>query len=81
MCIAWELAVHVYMVEVTADTMDVAVDHGVFILIIYLSATVLLYGFLGFSWCGILTLFLMLKFCAVDFCHQFLYFGSEVLVF
>ena len=52
-CIAWELAVHADMGEVTADGMGVAVDDGVSILIIYLSATVLLGGSFGFKRCGI----------------------------
>ena len=79
-CIAWELAVHSSMGEVTADSMGVAVDDWVSILIISLSATVLLDGSFEFIQCGVFTLFLMLKFCAVDFCHQFVYFGSKVLV-
>ena len=69
------------MGEVTADAMGVAVDYGVSILIIPFSATVLIGGSFGFIWCGISTLFLMLNFCAVDFFHQFVYFGSGVLVF
>ena len=68
------------MVEVTADVMGVALDDKVSILIIYLSANVLLCGSFGFRRCDISTLFLMLDFCAVDFSHQFIYFGSEVLV-
>ena len=69
------------MGDVTADAMGVAVDYGVSILIIPLTATVLIRGSFWFRRSGIFTLFLMLKFCAVDFCHQIVYFGSEVLVF
>ena len=63
------------MGELTADAMVVVVDDGVSIFIISFSATVLIGGSFGFRRCGIFTLFLMLKFCAVDFCHQFVYFG------
>ena len=66
-CITRELAVHAAVGEVTADSMGVAVDDGVFIFIISCSATVLLGGSFGFRRCGISTLFLMLNFCAVDF--------------
>ena len=69
------------MGEVTADATGVAVDDGVAILIICLSATVLLGGSFGFRRCGIFTIFLMLNYCAVDFSHQFVYFVSEVFVF
>ena len=68
------------MGEVTADAMVGAVYYGLSILIITLSATVLIGGSFGFRRCDISTLFLMLDFCAVDFSHQFIYFGSEVLV-
>ena len=80
MYIPWELAVYAYLGEVTTYNMGVALDDGVSILIISLSATVLLDGSFEFIQCGVFTLFLMLKFCAVDFCHQFVYFGSKVLV-
>ena len=79
-CIAWELAVHSAVGEVRADDMGVAVDDGLYILIIYLRETVLLVGSFRFIQCGIFTLFLMMKFCAVDFCNKLIYFGSEVLV-
>ena len=69
------------MGEVTADSVGVTVNDGVSILIIYFRATFLLGGSFGFIRCGISNPFLMLNFCAVDFCHQFVYFGSEVLVF
>ena len=71
MCIAWELAVNSAMGKVMADTMCDAVDDGVSILIIPLSANVLLGGSFGFRRYGIFTLFLILKFGAVNFCHQF----------
>ena len=79
-CIAWELAVHDAMGGVTADSMGVALDGGVFILIISFSATILLGGSFGFRRFRISTLFLMLNFCAVDFTHQFVFFGSKFLV-
>ena len=63
-----------------ADYMGVAVDDWVSILIISFSTTILLGGSFGFRWCGLSTLFLMLNFCAVDFCYQFVYFGYEVLL-
>ena len=81
LCIAWELAVHAAVVEVTADVTCVSVDDGVSILIIYLRETVLLVGSFWFMPCEIFTLFLMLKFGDVYFCHKFVYFGSEILVF
>ena len=59
----------------------VSVDDGVAIFIVSLSKTFLIVGSFGFRRCGIFTLFLMLKCCAVDFSHQFVYFGSGVLVF
>ena len=68
------------MGEVTADAMSVAVDDGVSILTISYSFTVLLGGSFGFRRCGISTLFLMMNFFDVGFFHQFVYFGSEVLV-
>ena len=52
-CIAWKLAVHAVVGDVTDGAMGVAVDDGVSILIIYLSATVLLGGSFGFRRCGI----------------------------
>ena len=79
-CIACELSVHASVDEITADYMDVAVDDGVSILIIYIRATVLLGGSFGFRRSGLFTLFLILNFCAVYFCHQFVYFISEILV-
>ena len=79
--IAWDIAVHDVAGEVTYDIMGMSVDHGTSILIISLSTNVLLGGSFGVRWCGIFTIFLILKFCAVDFCHQFVYFGSEVLLF
>ena len=79
-CIAWELAVHAAMGEVTDDSMGVAVHDGVSMIITPFSATVLLVGSFGFRWCGFSTIFLMMNLCAVDFCHKFVYFGSEVLV-
>ena len=79
-CIACELSVHASVDEITADYMGVEVDDGVSILIISFSTTVLLGGSFGFIWCGISTLFPTMNFCSVDFCHQFVYFGSEVLV-
>ena len=60
MCIAWELAVHAAVGKVMTDAMDVALNYGVSILIIYFRTTVLLGGPFGFRWCGIYTLFLML---------------------
>ena len=81
MCIARELAVHSVVGEVTTDAIGVAVDDGLSILIVSFRATVLLGGSFGFRRCGISNLFLMLKFFAVDFLHQFVYVGSEVLVF
>ena len=60
--------------------MGVSVYDGVYILIIPLSTTVLLGGSFGLRQYEIFTLFLMMKFCAVGFCHRFVYFGSEVLV-
>ena len=78
--IYWELSVHADVGQVTADTMGVEVDDGVSILIISLSVTVLLGGSFGFIQSGLFTLFLMLNLFAVDFCHQFVYFGSEILV-
>ena len=80
MCIAWEISVHDVVGEVMADDMGAAVHDGASIIIISLSETVLIGGYFEFRPCGIFTLFLMLKVCAVDFCHQFVYFGSEVLV-
>ena len=80
-CIAWELAVHDTVGEVTDDAMGVAVDDWVSIFIISLIATVFLVVYFWFRQCGVFTLFLMLRFCFVDFCHQFVYFGSRVLVF
>ena len=65
MFIAWELAVHSAVGEVTTDAMLVAVDDGVYILIISFSATSLLGGFFGFRQSGICSLFLMLNVCAV----------------
>ena len=65
---------------VTDDAMCVAVDDGVCILIIFFSENLLLGVSFGFRWFGISTLFLIMKFGAVDFCHKFVYFGSEVLV-
>ena len=79
-CIAWELAVHAAVGEVRAYAMSVVVDDGVFIFIISLSVNVLIDGYFGFRRFDLSTLFLMLKFCVVDFFHQFVYFGSEVLV-
>ena len=67
MCIDWKLAVYAAMGEVTAYTMDVAVDDVVSILIISLSVAVLLGGSFGFRRCGLSTIFLMLNFCTVDF--------------
>ena len=65
-CITRELAVHAAVGEVTADSMGVAVDDGVSILIIYLSANVLLCGSFGFRRSGILTLFLTQIFSSRD---------------
>ena len=79
-CIAWELVVHAAVGEVISDAMGVEVDDGVSILIISLRVTVLIGSYFGFIRSGILALFLMMKFCAVDFCHQFVYFGSKFLV-
>ena len=70
-CIARELAVHAAVSEITADAMGVAVDNGVSILIISFSTNLILGGYFGFRRCGISTLLLILKFCAVDFFHQF----------
>ena len=70
-CITWEIAVNSSIGEVMADFMGVAVDNGVSILIVSLSVTVFIGGSFGFRRCGIFNIFLMLKFCAVDFCHQF----------
>ena len=69
------------MGEVTTYAMYVALDDGVSTIIMYLSATILLGGSFGFRWCGIFDFFLMLKVGNVDLCHQFVNFGSEVLVF
>ena len=55
LCIAWELAVHAAVGEVTADAMGVAVDDGVSILIISFSANVLLGGSFGFIRSGYFT--------------------------
>ena len=81
MCIDWELAVHAAVGEVTADSIGVAVDDRLSIIIMSLSAIFPLGGSFGFRWCGLFTLFLMMQFGAVDFFHQFVYFISEVLVF
>ena len=80
MFIAWELVFHAAVGEITSDAMGVAVDDRVSILIIYLSLNVLIGGSFGFIQSGVFTLFLMLNFCAVGFPHQFVYFGSEILV-
>ena len=64
-----------------ADDIGVAVDDALSILIIALRTIVLLGDSFWFRRSGIFTLILMLKFCDVDFCHQFIYFGSDVLVF
>ena len=69
--IVWELLFHAVVGEVTADSMGVVVYYGVSILIISLSSTVLLGVSFGFIWCGVFTIFLMLKFCAIDFYHHF----------
>ena len=53
MCIVWELAVNDAVGEVMAYAMGVAVYDGVYILIIYISATVLIGGYFGFIQCGI----------------------------
>ena len=78
-CISWELAVHAEMV-VKADAMGVVVYDELSILIISFIDTVILGGSFGFRRCGISTLFLILIFFAVGFCHQFVYFGYKVLV-
>ena len=70
-CIALEIVVHANVGGVTADVMSVSVDDGVYILIISLRATDLLGGSFGFRRSGIFTLYLMLNFCDVDFCHHF----------
>ena len=70
-CIVWDIAVHAAMDEVTADAMVVAVNDGVSILITSSISTVLLGVSFGFIWCGVFTIFLMLKFCAIDFYHHF----------
>ena len=80
-CIAWELLFHASVGEVTDDAMCVAVYDGVYILIMPLVADFLLGDSFGLRWCGIFTLLLMLKFGAVGFFCQIVYFGSEVLVF
>ena len=80
-CIGWELAAHAVVGEVMADATGEAVYDRVSILIISISATVLLGGSFGFRWCGLSTIFLVLNFCDVDFCHKSVYFGSEFLVF
>ena len=80
-CIAWELVVHAAVGGVTSNSMSVALYDGLSILIISLSVTVLHGGFFGLRRCGIFTLFLLLDFCAVGFSHQFVYFGSKVLIF
>ena len=55
------------MGEFTANAICVAVDDGASILIISIRATVLIGGSFGFRRIVIFNLFLMLKFCAVDF--------------
>ena len=55
------------MGEVSDDAMGVAVYDLVSILIISLSATVLLGDSFGFIRWSVLILFLMLKFCTVEF--------------
>ena len=65
--IAWKLAAHAVVDKVTADTMGVAVDDGVSMIFMSLSATVRLGGSFGFRRCEIFTLLLMMKFCAIDF--------------
>ena len=80
-CIAWEIAVYASVGDITADAIGVAVDDGLSILIISSSATVLLGGSFGSLLCGLITLFLMLNFCAIYLFPQFVYFGSEILVF
>ena len=74
LCIPSELAFHADMDEFTDDAMGVAVDDRVSILIISFIVTFLLDGSFGFGRCGIFTLFLMLNFYVVDFCHKFFYF-------
>ena len=64
------------MSEFTANAMCVTVDDGVYILIMSLIVTVLIGGSFGFRRCGIFTLFLIMKFGAVDFCNQLFYFVS-----
>ena len=81
MCIYWKLSVHDPVGEVMDDATGVAVHDGVSVLIISFSATVLLGASFVFRQSDIFTIFLMLNFWAVDFFHQFVYFGSEVLVF
>ena len=72
---------HAAVGEVTADSMDVTVDDGVSILIIFFITTVLIGGSFGFRRCGLSTLFLVLKFVLLILIHQIVYFGSEFLVF